>query len=227
MIILHGEDTVKSYARLAILTQELKSRNVEIIIQDASDIDITYLRQEMGSKSLFENQKCFVIKNLLGGAKSKNKDGLIAIIKQNQDHEIILWENKALTATALKSFPSAKLENFAMSPIIFKFLDSLRPNNTQNILISWRKLLQEGLEPEFVFAMVIRQVKLLIQAKTNFKNLKLAPYPAKLINTQTTYFALDHLLDLYQELYQIDIKIKTGTSTTTMDHLLGHFLQKI
>jgi len=227
MIILHGEDANKSYGRLIILTEELKSKQIEVITYDATELDITHLRQEIGSSSLFGSTKCFVIKNLLSGTKSKNKDKLIDLINQETSHEIILWENKNLSATILKKFSKAKVEGFSISPVIFKFLDSLRPHNTQNILLSWKKLLNEGTEPEFVFAMSVRQIKLLIQAKSGPSFIKLAPYPTRLITQQATYFTLDHLLYLYKNLSDIDIKIKTGTGSNTIDNLLTNFFQKI
>lgn len=227
MIILHGEDANKSYERLTQITEELKSKQFEIVMNDATEIDITDLRQEIGSSNLFGSSKCFVIKNLLSGTKSKNKEKLIEVLNQETNHEIILWENKGLTATLLKNFYKAKVESFSISPIIFKFLDSLRPQNTNNILLSWKKLLKEGTEPEFVFAMVVRQIKLLIQAKSDPSYIKLSPYPARLIREQATYFTLNHLLDLFQKLYEVDIKIKTGSGGNTIDNLLSNFFQKI
>lgn len=227
MIILHGEDANKSYGRLVVLTDELKSTHYEVVIQDAQDIDITLLRQEIGSSGLFGSSKCFVIKNLLSGTKSKNKDKLIEVLTQTTDHQIILWENKGLTATALKKFPKAQTESFSISPVIFKFLDSLRPQNTKNILLSWKKLLSDGTEAEFVFAMLVRQFKLLIQAKTGPSFLKLAPYPARLITAQSHYFDQEHLLDLYERLFDIDVKIKTGSSGNSLENLLTNFFQKI
>lgn len=227
MIILHGEDANKSYGRLAVITEELKLKQVEVVFHDAAEIDVTHLRQEIGSSGLFGSLKCLVIKNLLSSTRSKNIDRLIEIINQESGHEIILWENKGISATALKKFPKAKVESFSIGPVIFKFLDSLCPNNTKNILLSWKKLINEGTEPEFVFAMLVRQFKLLIQAKSAPSSIKLAPYPTRLITQQATYFTLDHLLDLYQKLYDIDVKIKTGTGGNTIDNLQTNFFQKI
>ena len=227
MIILHGEDANKSYGRLIVLTDDLKAKQFEVVIQDAQEIDITSLRQEIGSSGLFGSLKCFVIKNLLSGTKSKNKDKLLDVLSQGTSHEIILWENKGLTATTLKRFPNAKVESFTISPVIFKFLDSLRPQNTSNILLAWKKILEEGTEPEFVFAMLTRQFKLLIQAKSGASYMKLAPYPARLITQQATLYSLDHLLDLYHRLYDIDLKIKTGSGGNSIENLLANFFQKI
>jgi DNA polymerase III delta subunit len=227
MIILHGEDAQKSYERLIALTEEFKSKQFAITTFDAVEIDITSLRQEIGSTELFGSSKCLVINNLLSGTKSKNKDKLVDVINQVTEHEIILWENKGLTPTVLKKFAQAKIESFAISPVIFKFLDSLKPNNTKTILLSWKKLQNEGTEPEFVFAMLVRQFKLMIQVKSGPSYMKLAPYPTRLISQQATYYQLDHLLDLYQKLYEIDVKVKTGVGGNTIDNLLTNFFQKI
>jgi DNA polymerase III delta subunit len=227
MIILHGEDTTKSYQRLIELTENMKARQCEVLIHDEQDIDITSFRQEIGSSDLFGSTKCIVVKNFLSGTKSKNKERLIDVIKSNNHQEIIFWDSKMVSVTMLRSFPEAKVENFSISPVIFKFLDSLRPGNTKQIVLSWKKLLDEDTEPEFVFAMLVRQIKLLIQAKSAPVKLKLAPYPARLISTQATYFTIDHLLELYRQLYDIDLKIKTGKSSAVIDILLSHFLQKI
>ena len=78
MIILHGEDANKSYGRLVVLTDELKAKQVEVTTQDASEIDITYLRQEIGSSGLFGSANCFVI---LGNLSLYNEDEFTPISK--------------------------------------------------------------------------------------------------------------------------------------------------
>lgn len=225
--ILHGENVNKSYQRLIEISDLQKSKGFEVVSLDSGDLDITTLRQEMGSSGLFGSTKCFIFKNYLGSNKSKVKDKITDLVKTIDTQEVIFWDDKNLSTTILKIFPQAKVENFPISPVIFKFLDSLRPQNSKNILLSWKKITEEGTEPEFAFAMLCRQFRLLIQAKAGSGHLKMAPYPARLITAQATYFTLDHLTDLYSMLYEIDIKIKTGTSTASMDHLLTHFFQKI
>lgn len=225
--IIYGEDANKSYERLIAITDNLRSKQFEIIIKDAQEIEITNLRQEIGSSGLFESSKCFVIKNLLTSTKSNNKDKLFKIIESEANKEIILWENKNVPLTTLKKFSKASIENFPISPVIFKFLDSIRPNNTNNILLSWKKIQTEKTEPEFVFAMLVRQIKLLIQAKTDSTYIKLAPYPSRLIKEQSNHFSLNHLMDIYSELLEIDTKIKTGSSANTIDNFLTNLFQKI
>lgn len=227
MIILHGEDANKSYERLRAICDEYKQKGFGVMTFDATELDITDLRQELSSAELFGSSKCIIIKNLLGTTKSKKVEKIIEVLNQETNHEVIIWENKTISPTSLKKLPKAKQEIFPISPVIFKFLDSLKPNNSKNILLSWKNLQNDDIEPEFVFAMVVRQIKLLIQSISGSKYIKLAPYPSRLINQQSKYFDLNHLLDLYKRLSEIDEKIKTGVGNNTIDNLLTNFFQKI
>lgn len=226
MILIHGEDKVSSYRRLTELTDAYKAKQIEVVSYDPQDLDITTLRQEL-STGLFGASKCFIIKNILSTTKSKNKDKIIDLLRSEVGADIILYEGKSLTAANLKPFSKAKIEAFEISPVIFKFLDCIRPRNFRTLLLGWKKLIDNGNEPEYVFAMIVRQVRLLIQAKSGPSYLKMAPYPRKLITAQAEHFTLDQLISLHQELYEIDKKIKTGASPLPMDQLLPNFFQKV
>ncbi len=225
--IIHGEDSLNSYKRLTELIEASKTAQLEVVVKDASEVDLAQLRQDTGVVNLFGVRNCLVIKNLLGGTKSKIKDTLIESIITISESEIILYEPKKLTDTVLKSFSKAKIETFNVNPVIFKFLDSLRPENTQVILLGWNKLTELGHEPEYVFAMLVRQVRLLIQAKSGASYLKLSPYPKKLITAQANFFTLNQLLDLHYRLYETDKRIKTGLSSLPLDQLLLQFFYSL
>ncbi len=225
--LVHGEDSLSSYQRLSELIEVAKGQGLEIIIKDASELSIATLRQESEGRDLFGARNCLVIKGLLSGTKSKQKDGLIGLLETLSDAEIILYEPKEITKTALKSLSKAKIELFAINQVIFKFLDVLRPGNNRVILQAWNRLLELGQEPEFVFSMVVRQIRLLIQAKSGASYLKLSPYPKKLILAQANYFTLNQLLDLHRHLYDLDKRLKTGLSSLPVDQLMLQFFYRI
>lgn len=227
MIILHGEDTTTSYRKLSELIEKYKNRGIEVIIKDAGELDPTGLRQLTQTTDLFGSTRCLVIKNLLGGVKAKQKELFIKILSAVDDMDVILLENKKISETQLKSFPKAVVETFTINPVIFKFLDILRPGNTRVILLSWNKLLDLGHEPEYVFAMLVRQIRLLIQAKSGASYLKIPPFPKKLVISQAEHFTLNQLLDLHHDLYEMDKRIKTGQSTLPLDQLLTQFFYLI
>lgn len=227
MIIIHGEDSLNSYQRLSELIELAKSRGLEIIIKEASELDPATLHQESGGSDLFGIRNCLIIKNLFSGPKSKQKDGLITALIKMTAVETILYEPKDISLTVLKPFTKAQIEAFNISPVIFKFLDILRPGNTRVILQAWNRLLELGHEPEYVFSMVVRQFRLLIQAKSGASYLKLSPYPKMLLTAQAGYFTLSQLLDLHHGLYRIDKRIKTGLSSLPLDQLLLQFFYSI
>lgn len=223
MIIIHGEDSLSSYRRLGEIIETSKSRNLAVIVKEGSDLDLASLRQDTSSTDLFGVSNCLVIKNILGGSKSKQKESLIDYLKKAVDMEIVLYESKKLTDSVLKQFSKATVESFSINSVIFKFLDVLRPGNTRVILQAWNRLLELNHEPEYVFFMLTRQVRLLIQAKSGPSYLKMAPYPKKLITTQASYFTLNQLLGLHHRLYELDKRIKTGISPLPLHQLLLQF----
>jgi DNA polymerase III delta subunit len=221
--IIHGDDTLGSYQRLGELITEAKNKNLEVVQRDAGEINATTLRQETSATDLFGTSTCLVIKNLLGSLKSKSKEGLISALQKLSQAEILLYEPKKISETTLKQLPQAKIETINLNPLIFKFLDSLRPGNTRIIFRGWDQLLELGHQPEYILVMVVRQVRLLIQAKSGSSYLKLSAYPKRLVISQANYFTLNHLLDLHRELYQTDKRLKTGLSALPLEQLLLQF----
>lgn len=222
MIIIHGEDSVSSYKKLNQLIQGFKTAGKEVLVSDAQTLDITTLRQ-MSSESLFGGDKVLVIKNLLSNQKSKSKDVLVKALGELTGIEVLLYEPKKLTETTLKQFPKASVDSSNISPVIFKYMDMLKPGNSRNLFSGWKRLVELNHEPEYVFAMIVRQVRLLIQAKSGPSYLKLAPYPKKMILSQAAGFDLSHLIDLHESLFEIDKKIKTGSSPLPLEQLISQF----
>lgn len=225
--IIQGEDSLNSYKRLSELIEIAKSKGLEIIIKEASELDLATLHQESGGSDLFGLRNCLIIKNLLSGTKSKQKESLIAALEKISEAEIILYEPKEISKTILKLFHKAKIESFDINKVIFKFLDILRPGNTRVLLQAWNRLLELGHEPEYVFSMLTRQIRLLIQAKSGASYLKLAPYPKRLILAQANNFTLNQLLELHGHLYDLDRRIKTGLSSLTVEQLMLQFFYQV
>lgn len=225
--IVHGEDSLNSYKRLSELIEIAKERDLAIVVKEASELDLATLHQESGGGDLFGAKNCLIIKNLLSGTKSKQKESLIDALEKISEAEIILYEPKEVTKTLLKSFHRAKIESFDINKVIFKFLDILRPGNTRVILQAWNRLLELEYEPEYVLTMLARQIRLLIQAKSGPSYLKLTPYPKKLILAQANFFTLNQLLDLHKDLYNLDKRLKTGLSTLPIEQLLLQFFYRV
>ncbi len=133
MIILHGDNVVESAKKLNSLCDEYKSLGHQVNIFDQSDLTLGRLRQELSPTDLFGTTSFLVIRSLLSGAKSKNKDKIIDYLKEVKPNNLVLYESKSVHASTVNQFKGATIENFKIEINIFKFLEKLIPGNTVNL----------------------------------------------------------------------------------------------
>src|SRR5690606_6575345 len=144
--------------------------------------------------------KVLVIEELHSLPKSAKKDTLIKQLKEahlsDAAPDIILWEKRSLTATMLKPFAKATVEEFKLSPVLFKWLDKLGTEHTisQLLKVTHEVYAQDG--AEFAFVMLIRQVRLLLAAKDDGQ-LKGAPFVVQKIKAQARAFSIEKLKELH------------------------------
>ncbi len=215
MVIIHGEDIVSSRNHLNNLILASTAKDLEIKRHSAKDLDLTLVAQILEGLTLFGKKPVLVIEGLFSLPKSKNKDLLLDFLAKYSDQEIILYEAKALTPTMVKLFPKARISDYKPAPIVFTFLESLRPGSASRSLRLFTALENAGQPAELVFAMLVRQVRLLVQALEP-SSLKVAPWQATRLTTQARAFGEERLLKLHRSLYQIDKGIKTGANPTDL-----------
>jgi hypothetical protein len=160
--LIHGGNTVASRAELTAKISALGT--IEVRRLDGSSIDEAMLTQALESSSLFGGQIAVVIENLFSklGRKLKLIEKLAKKISESGDGiEILLWEDKDMGKTVISGLGAkAKVLQFKLSPLIFEFLDSVRPSNAQVLLPIARKLFQQD-APELVFAMLVKRLTVL------------------------------------------------------------------
>lgn len=226
MIIIHGDDNRRSYEQLTELMESYKERGFTILSHQASELDTTGLEQKLIPADLFGQQNLLVINGLFSGPKTKNKDSLKNSLKFHQDKQIIIYESKEVTANSLKPFTQAKKEVYKIPPAIFDFLESVVPGSS-NSLDLFTLLLNEGTGPEFVFAMLVRQIRLLILAKSDPIEVKIHPFAKRKLFIQVQKFGINQLLDLHHRLYRIDRQLKLGLSPLSLEQQLIGFLSSL
>ena len=134
-IIVHGEDTHKSYERLTKFLDAAKSRDWEIIYDEIS-----------ATPSLFGKQRLFVIKDYR--ILPKNFDKL--------DGTVVIYHEGNLLVTFLKKYKEAKVERFDLPKILWKFLDK------PTVAILHEVIKKEPIELVFhLFAKRLRKTKYL------------------------------------------------------------------
>jgi DNA polymerase-3 subunit delta len=115
---------------------------------------------------------------------------------------------------------TALLVPYAQEAVIFDAVDALGQRNGVKAAQLIHNLLDHGNDPRYLFAMVIRQFRLLIQIKeldqqgldtpSISKRIKLHPYPTRKLHNQARNFSLDQLERVHRRLLEIDIQTKTG-----------------
>ncbi len=229
-IVLHGDNNVAS--RIALnehIAQIKKTGDEEIIRLDGEKLDLTELKQALESQSLFGSERLVVIENLLSRQRSKTKDALLDYVgSQEYITQLILWEKKQATAAQLKKIKNIKQTLFKISPKIFKFLDSIAPNNTKQMLLILKETKQID-AAELIFYMFHRRVSDLIVAN-NLGNQGLngmQPWQKQRLVSQAKRFDLQQLLNLHKKLYKIELDTKTGRSPLELSSMLDLIVAEI
>lgn len=237
VIIIHGDDIVTSRKKLS----ELKETKQTSLTLEAKTLNLERIKQEFEGGGLFGEEKIIAIENFLS---SPDKDVLFYLAHSSLPFDLVFWEEKNLTPAILNNFPKAQVFQFKLKAIIFSFLESLRPGNYQTML----KLFHENLkntEIEMIFYLLIRQFRLMLAVSEEYTRLhldtgcnlnkfekieelkKLQTWQLERLKRQTAFFKQERLVDLYQKLFEMEIKQKTGSSPLSLTAALDLFILTI
>jgi DNA polymerase-3 subunit delta len=116
---------------------------------------------------------------------------------------------------------------------IFDLVDALGSRNGRTAASLLHQKLGEGTDPFYLFAMIVRQFRLLIQIKelaeegqrppAIAKSLKLHSFVVGKLYQQSNAFTLEQLERVYEHLLQVDVDVKTGRAdmVTSLDLLVN------
>ncbi len=223
--IFHGDDIAASRKKYI----ELKSSSKNPIVLPGESLSLQQLNQSLQSEMLFSSDKDIFIENFFSKRKLITKEvkeivGYVQKIENEQN--IVFWESKKLTPTALKSFPKAKVDLFAIPQTLFGFIDEIQPNSGQRLINLFHSALA-GSEPELIFFMMLRQIRILLALSLGSQieeTARLAPWQMGNLSRQLKNFSVQQLKKTYQKLFEIDLQQKTGGSSLTMTQAIDMFL---
>ncbi len=224
--ILHGEDIVSSRNELIAIKARFDS-SYEVASLNEITAQEERVTQILQSNSLFAQKKALIIENLHEVKDKKVFTKLLNLITANETSaDIILWFNKLLTKIQLGKFTKKTgIKEFSLPKNLFKFLDNIVPKNSR-LMFSQLSDIRKNQSDEFIFLMIVRQIRLLLLAKDN----KLEGMPTWMkmkLERQAHNFTINVLKEIYQELFMIDVKIKTGQNTLPIGAQLDLLLLKI
>ena len=128
--IFHGDNSTAS--RTACLEIINTAKSGSVFQTDSKNIDLNQLNNFLSSGSLFEDSKTLVVDNFFSIPKA-NLDKLVKLINQNQC-DVIIWQDKALNVTQLKTFPQAKVQAFKADNQLFTCLNAIIPHNLNQFI---------------------------------------------------------------------------------------------
>ena len=226
-ILIHGDDLVASRKKLNEEKERFKES--EIVHLEGSKLQLSDLVLASEASSLFLRQKLIIVENLLSSGAVKQKPAVIEYLSKDTSlHTIVLWENKKIEKTVIKKYLAhAKVISCELPPLLFKFLDSLGLSTPSAVLTTFHNLIAHT-EVELVFAMILRQWRLLLMVKDQEAAVEgLASWQAGKLKYQGRAFTMDTLINSYRQLLAIDYKIKTGQTPYSLRQLLDFFLLNI
>lgn len=179
--IFHGDDQNASRQALNQLIKNLNNAN--ILRLSPKSIELETINNFLSGTSLLSSQKTLLLDSFFSTTKARNK--LIDLIKQNQKSaEIIIWQDKRLTPTQIKTFPTARVSFFDLPNYLWDCLNSLRPQNIKAFLPLYQKVIDQNLYDLFLY---------LLKQKLRKQIDNYSPFPqAKLIRTFLLLIELDY-----------------------------------
>lgn len=225
LTLLHGDNIGSS--RNALVSLKASFRGKEVRDLDGKSLDETSLTQAIESGSLFGNDWAVIIENLFGKITKQPKkiESLAKVLTRSAAAtHIILWENRELPASVIKSLgKDAKVQVFSYPKLLFQFLDGLRPNDSRRQVEIYQSLIQTE-APELVFSMIVRRVRQLIIVKDKLKPDGMQSWQVSRLTNQAKLFTMDELLSMHKALFRMDSTIKTGASPFSLSELITQFI---
>lgn len=222
--LLHGNYAESSRKEFIRLKNEAKAKDIRSL--DGRTLDPSILTQAIESHSLFGGDTIVFIESLFGtlGRKARRIEELCRILtRAGESSHIVLWEDKEVGVTVLKSLPGANVTLFKIPSVIFQLLDGITPEATNRVLPLYMDL-RETEAPELIFAMIVRRVRQLIQLRDGVAPVGLAGWQASRLTRQAKLFTIGTLLTMYKTLLDMEYSIKNGSSPFSINQYIEQFL---
>ena len=132
----------------------------------------------------------------------------------NEINKLVVEEEGVIEIDKIKELVS---ENF--NDNIFELTDAVAEKNKKTFLYLLERHLRSGTDSSYLLSMLIRQFRILLQAKSILEEnpyanlsteLKIPFFVEKKIKNQAGKYSLDQLKKIYGQLVAIDIELKTS-----------------
>lgn len=145
--IFHGDNPTASRQAFFEFINQFTGR--DLLHLDPKSIDLNQINNFLNGGSLFPGIKVLAIDNCFSITKS-TLDKLTKLFNP-KSIEIVLWQDKALTATQTKIFPRAKYYTFKADNRIFSCLSAIKPHNLNTFNRLYDQIVNNDLFDLFLF----------------------------------------------------------------------------
>ncbi|RJR15376.1 hypothetical protein C4579_02475 [Candidatus Microgenomates bacterium] len=216
--LFHGEHIEASRLELTKLKDRFK--HAETIALDGKTASLTDVKLATETTSLFGGERLVIIENLLYQKVNKKGDEaqqwLELIQNIPETSEVVFWESKEVGKLLIRKLPkNIDIAVFKPDKSIFAFVESVNPKSPQKSLRLFAEVVHQA-SAELGFAMLARQMRLLITVKDLSNNSGLTPWQISKLTGQAQSFTLNQLLTAHLKLVDIDRKIKKGLSAFSL-----------
>lgn len=228
--IIHGDDIVHS----RIFFIDAKKKSSHAIRFSGNSLGLTDLAQALEGDSLFDStNKEIFIEDFFSKKQTKEFKNIASFLqKHSKSVNINIWEPKTLSKSQLSIFKNSVIKLFALPKSLFLFLDAIKPQNGKKLIALFHKTL-ETTEPELIFFMITRQLRLLLalsskSATNQIDELaRLAPWQKSKMQGQAGLFSVSDLKNIFNKICSIEISQKTGSSILSLPQAIDFLLLSI
>jgi DNA polymerase III delta subunit len=222
--LFHGEDQLQSRQAFYTILKKLKTTPPQTLKLFYPKIDSNQIDNFINTSSLFTEKKILLLHGFFSLSTPK-LEPVLKLINQDPNLDTLLWESKTIPPGKIKKLKNPRLSHFAIPQTIFRFLDSLKPQNPSVALNLFHSTLKIQ-APELIHYFLKDHLRLLIMAQEK-EFTKVNKFPSwrqsKLIS-QSRLFRPDQLKNFYNHLVDLEYRQKTGQLDSTLDFHLTLFI---
>jgi len=200
--IFHGDN--QELSRLAFTNSSSQLSDFDILKVDSKTADENQIFQFLNSQSLLSASKAICFSNFFSIAKPK-LEKIIDTIKSIPNLNILIWQDKTLTQTQLKTFPQAKINYFQAYNNLYLCLNQIKPHNIKKFIHYYKIVINTDFYDLFFYLL-----------KNNLR--KKVAYSS---------FNSDLIKKTYLNLIELEFQLKTGTLAIPKEIALERIMIKL
>ncbi|MCA9372413.1 hypothetical protein KC726_06015 [Candidatus Woesebacteria bacterium] len=214
LTVICGEDSAAARDALNAIKTRLKEQS--FTIEDVGLSDIERLTHQDVVSNLFGQQAVYVIDGLSKKYKGREKTPFkeaVQTIAKRKDITLIDWEDgiSAYRISPLKRIATT-FNEYKPKKSIFQLLESAYPNNKRTFISTLREVAKTH-DDFFIYTMLWKHIRTLIQLTVDPTTLKLAPWQKSKLSMQAKQWKEKRLTLYYYGLTKIDASMKTSAQS--------------